>query len=224
MKSVTACDLSEFTRSVFDQNRDLNGLDSSSIRFVLGDSNKVMLGSQFDAIDLDPYGSMVPFLYGALFALAEQGRPGLLSVTCTDTKVLMGPDRHKCYYDYGSVRGGSDCLEESALRIALYTISRIASIQQKYIRVLLSVHSDFYIRMFIEVNKGKRGCWKTLSQHGSLLNCLSCGAQWAGCFGQIENEKVTFSEPINSSPCKICGSKVAYSTLTRRTLVDRLAV
>ena len=42
---------------------------------------------KFDIVDLDPYGSMVPFLYSALKALRKGG---LLCVTCTDTRVLCG--------------------------------------------------------------------------------------------------------------------------------------
>lgn len=220
IKSVSACDLSEFSRSVFCRNLELNGLDQTQVSYTLGDTNKVLINSQFDVIDLDPYGSMIPFLFAAIHALGSRGKPGLLCVTCTDTKVLMGPERHKCYYDYGSARGGTDCLEESALRIALYAVSRVASIQQKSIRVLLAVHSDFYIRMFIEVSWGKKGCWKTLAQHGNQLNCLSCGSQWAHTFGHFENDKIIFNRPEACSPCKHCGDSVAFSSITRRTSVD----
>ena len=55
----------------------------------------------FDIVDLDPYGSVVPFL-DASIAAAKEG--GLLCITCTDTRVLCGPDLAKCYYFYGTVR------------------------------------------------------------------------------------------------------------------------
>lgn len=52
-------------------------------------------------IDLDPYGSVVPFLDAAVSAVRDGG---LLCITCTDTRVLCGPDLAKCFYYYGSVR------------------------------------------------------------------------------------------------------------------------
>ena len=55
----------------------------------------------FDIIDLDPYGSVVPFLDAAITSVKEGG---LLCITCTDTRVLCGPDLTKCFYFYGTVR------------------------------------------------------------------------------------------------------------------------
>ena len=37
---------------------------------------------RFDAIDIDPYGSMTPFVYPAIRAIKDGG---LLSITCTDS-------------------------------------------------------------------------------------------------------------------------------------------
>lgn len=55
----------------------------------------------FDIIDLDPYGSVVPFLDASVEAIRDGG---LLCITCTDTKVLCGSDVSKCYYFYGTTR------------------------------------------------------------------------------------------------------------------------
>ena len=55
----------------------------------------------FDIIDLDPYGSVVPFLDAAVDSIREGG---LMCITCTDTKVTCGPDISKFYYYYGTTR------------------------------------------------------------------------------------------------------------------------
>lgn len=219
--NVNACDLSEFSRTIFHKNLDLNELDRACINYELADTNQVLMKSNFDVIDLDPYGSMIPFIYSSIHSLGARGKPGLLCVTCTDTKVLMGPERLKCYYDYGTSRGGSDCPQETALRIAIYALSRVASIQQKSIRVLLSIHSEFYIRMYVEVNYGKKECQKTISQHGNLMICQGCGAQWAHTFGRFDQDRTIYNKIENCSPCKFCGGPVALSCLTRRTFMDR---
>lgn len=62
--------------------------------------------TRFDCVDLDPYGSAVPFLDAAIGAVADGGRAasfsttpylvlnsdiaGLMCVTCTDAAVLAG--------------------------------------------------------------------------------------------------------------------------------------
>ena len=47
----------------------------------------IVSGKKFDVIDLDPYGSAVPFIDAAVQAVAEDG---LLCITCTDMAVLAG--------------------------------------------------------------------------------------------------------------------------------------
>lgn len=54
---------------------------------------KVAESPQFDIIDLDPYGSVAPFADAALSCIND----GLICVTCTDSRVLCGPDYKKCY-------------------------------------------------------------------------------------------------------------------------------
>jgi tRNA (guanine26-N2/guanine27-N2)-dimethyltransferase len=54
----------------------------------------------FDVIDLDPYGTAVPFLESALNAI---GNGGLLAVTFTDMAVLCSRNPHVCFYKYGGI-------------------------------------------------------------------------------------------------------------------------
>lgn len=91
---------------------------------------------KFDIVDLDPYGSMVPFLFSTLKSLKKRG---LLCVTCTDTRVLCGSDTHKCFYLYRSCRGGSHNIKELGIRVVLHTINTVANMLDKNIKVLLSI-------------------------------------------------------------------------------------
>ena len=48
---------------------------------------------KFDVVDLDPYGSVAPFLDAAIHACNNyDARKTLLCITCTDSRVLCGPD------------------------------------------------------------------------------------------------------------------------------------
>ena len=117
-----------------------NLVNDTKIKIVNEDTNKYMFNCEeidkFDIIDLDPYGSMVPFLYSTLKAIKKRG---LLCVTCTDTRVLCGSDTHKCFYLYRSCRGGSDTIKELGIRVVLHTINNVANMLDKNIKVLLSI-------------------------------------------------------------------------------------
>lgn len=54
----------------------------------------------FDVIDLDPYGSAIPFLESSL---QVTGDGGLLCVTFTDMAVLCARQPHVCFYKYGAL-------------------------------------------------------------------------------------------------------------------------
>ena len=51
------------------------------------------LKNPFDVVDLDPYGSAVPFLDATIQSINRYG--GLLCVTCTDLAVLSGNRNRK---------------------------------------------------------------------------------------------------------------------------------
>jgi tRNA (guanine26-N2/guanine27-N2)-dimethyltransferase len=217
ISSVTACDLSETSKDIFMKNLKLNEIEEDArISYVLSDTNKHMFTVEhpfkYNVIDLDPYGSAVPFLYGAIHAVTDGG---LLCITCTDTRVLCGSDKHKCYYLYGSARGGNETIEETALRILNYTISKIAAIMGKSIKVLLSVQSDFYVRVFVQVTEGKKNCWDLVSQHGLEFYCKTCGVPNYQYFGH-ENKRGSYSiDQLNlpGGKCPTCDEKWTISKL-----------
>ena len=120
---------------------------------------------KYDVIDLDPYGSVVPFLDTAIQAIKEGG---MICCTCTDLRVLCGPDLARCFYLYGVSRAKMDCYEENALRIVLYTINSIANKYSKYITPLVSYQSEFYLRVFFTVHTSKSECAKSMTKYGNV--------------------------------------------------------
>ena len=76
----------------------------------------------FDVIDLDPYGTVVPFLDSAIQAVRNGG---LLCLTCTDMAVLSGAHIHTCWSSYNTwpVRTGHrKTCHEQALRTLLHSV------------------------------------------------------------------------------------------------------
>ncbi|CAE7518577.1 Trmt1, partial [Symbiodinium microadriaticum] len=116
-------------------------------------------GTQFDVIDLDPYGSASPFLDPAVQAVADGG---LLCVTCTDMPVLSGNYPETCFSKYGSLSLKSNYHAEMALRILLHSIDTAANRYKKYVVPWVSVAVDFYVRLFVRVYQSpaevKRSC------------------------------------------------------------------
>lgn len=57
-------------------------------------------GRQFDAVDVDPFGSPAHFLDAALQGTADDG---ILMVTCTDLATMCGNSPEACLARYGTM-------------------------------------------------------------------------------------------------------------------------
>ncbi|KAL7455636.1 hypothetical protein ACHAWC_007622 [Mediolabrus comicus] len=148
--------------------------------------------TQYDVIDLDPYGSAAPFLDAALQSIVSGG---LMCITCTDMAALGGSHPETCYGRYGAFpvqRSGylqelalrillyhvqrSGYLQELALRILLYHVSIIAGRYGRTIRPVLSVGMAFYCRVFVEVWDDKAGVNNLSLSHGHLFQSTKCSS------------------------------------------------
>ena len=226
IKKVIGCDLSEIAIKIFKKNLELNNLQNDDkIKTIIGDTNKYMCNleeeNKFDVIDLDPYGSMVPFLFPTINALNKNG---LLCVNCTDSRVLFGRDYQKCFYQYRAVRGGNFNMEEIGIRIVLQSLSIWANMQNCNFKVLLSFQSEFYIRVYIKILKGKRNCWDSICQNGLYFSCIECCYQSFERFGRLKNNgkyKANSSFKLKSNRCPFCKKDLKMSFLKRWTIMVR---
>ena len=122
---------------------------------------------------MDPYGTAVPFLEGAIQTL---GHGGLLCVTFTDMAVLCARKPHVCFYKYGSAPLGKSYCHEMALRTVLQTINSVANRQGRAIEPLMSLTVDFYIRLFIRVKDSLATCQKSITRLSTVHQCTTCEA------------------------------------------------
>lgn len=110
------------------------------------DARQPLATGEFDYVDLDPYGSPLPFLDAAFAAL----RPGgVLAVTATDMPVLAGVQKGVAERRYGgrAVRGRFG--PESGLRILLGHLAGRAQQRGLNLRPLLSYVLDHHIRAYV---------------------------------------------------------------------------
>lgn len=180
------------------------------------DSHRYKPSKKYDVIDLDPYGTAVPFLDAAVQAVRDDG--GLLCVTCTDAGVWASNGYpEKCYSLYGGLPLKGMHSHEGGLRLILHAIASSAARYGLAIEPLLSLSIDFYARVFVKIHKspadvkflaGKtmmvyncdQGCgsWETqlLAKNQVRPNKSGKGTYWKHIFAQA---------PTTGRDCEHCG-------------------
>ena len=124
------------------------GLVGAVPEVVERDAREADPRARFDYVDVDPYGTPVPFLPAAFAALRTGG---LLAVTATDMPVLAGVQRAACEARYGArpVRGRLG--PEGGLRILLGLLARTAAAEGRGIRPVLAYVLDHHVRAYVEL-------------------------------------------------------------------------
>ncbi|CCH62431.1 hypothetical protein TBLA_0H01440 [Henningerozyma blattae CBS 6284] len=130
---------------------------------------------KYHIIDLDPYGTVTPFVDAAFQNIEDDG---LMLVTCTDLSVLAGNGYpEKCFALYGGVNMIShEATHESALRLVLNLLGQTAAKYKKSIEPLLSLSIDFYVRVFIKVKTSPIKVKDLQSNTMITYHCSNCGS------------------------------------------------
>ena len=127
--------------------------------------------NEYDAIDLDPYGSPTIFLDTAVGAVRSGG---VLCVTATDLGVLTGNHIQACYGKYGGMPMKRPYCHEFALRLLLSCVDSHANRHGRYIKPLLSYKADFYIRVFVQVFQSQKEVQRTSLRRSYVYDCVGC--------------------------------------------------
>lgn len=117
----------------------------------------------YDYVDVDPFGSPVPFVS----ALLQSMRAGtLISVTATDTAPLCGAVPESCWRRYSARAGGTQVSGEVGLRILMGFLVREAARFEKGLKPLLCYRTGHMFRVHAEVLDGARRAHECLSEMG----------------------------------------------------------
>lgn len=128
---IIANDLDSLAVDSIRRNIEQAAIESPEIKEIVqpstGDANAVMhalkgKGMAPDVIDLDPYGSAVPFLDSAVQAIADGG---LLCVTCTDLAVLCAGHPETCFAKYAGLPIKGDVCHEGVRSSPVLLIDRL---------------------------------------------------------------------------------------------------
>jgi len=132
---------------------------------------------KFDYIDIDPFGTPIPFVPSALQGMS---RKGVLAVTATDTASLSGTHPGKCRRRYMANSQRNPFLHESGLRIMIGTMVRMAAQEDKGVTPLLCYYADHYFRLFLNVKDGAGRADASLEQLGMMSYDKATGERKVG--------------------------------------------
>jgi tRNA (guanine26-N2/guanine27-N2)-dimethyltransferase len=149
---------------------ELNSLDVSVSNL---DANRFTLENKglFDFIDIDPFGSPVPFLDSALLSSKNFGYIG---ATATDTATLCGVYPATCQRRYQAQPLRSEFCHEVGLRILIGYLARSGAKYDMGIKPIFSHSTRHYFRLYVEVRKGVRFAESSIDSLGYLFYCSRC--------------------------------------------------
>ncbi|ADI32301.1 tRNA (guanine(26)-N(2))-dimethyltransferase [Staphylothermus hellenicus] len=166
-------------------------------------NNLTFSGLPIDYIDVDPYGSPIPFIDSAIKPL---GKESLIGITATDTGPLNCSHKNKALRRYGVRCIKTDFSRELGLRILLYNIVFRAASLDVALYPLISYSHKHYYRVIFQAERTGRKSYEVIDKcRGYLWYCRSTMERG---FIKEPVENIVCSngdEPEYIGPLWICG-------------------
>jgi tRNA (guanine26-N2/guanine27-N2)-dimethyltransferase len=202
VKNVLISDINQRAFNLAKHNVQLNGL-TERVTVHHKDANCLLSchgapHERFDVVDVDPFGSPVPYLDAAIRALRNNG---LLAVTATDMAPLCGVHAKACIRKYGGKPLRTEYCQELAVRLLAGCVVTVAAKHDIGIRVVFSHCSDHYVRVYAEIGYGAKKADESVKSLGYVLHCFNCLHR--------ETAKDLFAKRLEQ--CPECGSKMDYA-------------
>ena len=163
---VTAADTDAEAVFLARENAARNGLD---VDVRERDANALMYDTTHDVIDLDPFGTPVPFA-DAAFSNARD----LVCVTATDTAPLCGAHFESGVRSYGAVPRNTDYHPEMGLRVLCSAMVRTAARYDTAARPVCSHVSRHYARTYLELDGRATKADECIDELGYVHHCEDC--------------------------------------------------
>lgn len=190
--SVCLNDRSKPAYELINQNIRLNELEARAAAYN-ADANQLLLRNKYDLVDLDPFGSPVPFMDAACKSVKK-----LLLITATDTAPLCGAHTGGLR-KYAAKPLKTEYHKEMATRILLGSVTRELSKYDRAIQPLLSYSKSHFVRLIARVDKGAKKADECMNRLGFIAHCFSCGNRFGfSCADMLSVEK----------KCAVCGAKI----------------
>ncbi len=164
--SATCADIDERAVELARENFARNELDG---RAVQRDANALVYDELFDVVDLDPFGTPMPFA-DATLANARN----LVCVTATDTAPLCGAHFNSGVRKYSTVPQNTDYHAEMGLRVLLSALVRTAARHDIAAVPILSHVTRHYARTYLELDHRATAADAAIEQLGYVHHCEDC--------------------------------------------------
>lgn len=211
LQHIVANDLSSHAVKSIQLNCDYNKTHNVKAQEANAITHMANAAANYHIIDLDPYGTVAPFMDSAINA-AKNG--ALLLITCTDLGVLAGNGYpEKCFSLYGGVNVWGDATHESALRLVHGMIARTAAKYGVSIEPVLSLSIDFYVRVFVRV-------WHKPIKVKELMSANEIVVKCSGCHSTVEQPLGKMSEPDSKGRKKYGLAKISTGVTTNCQFCD----
>ncbi len=193
---VFANDISEKAVSIMKENFTFNSVSEDLFEISQEEANRFLTRSRgfgFDYIDLDPFGTPVPFVESCALSLKKGG---ILGLTATDTAPLSGTYPGTCRRRYGSKPLRNEFKHEVGIRILIKKVIELSAQHDIALEPIFSYSHLHYFKVFFRKERGVRKVDGLLDQMGYLLYCFSCG------------NRITVKDLFRiRENCEVCGGK-----------------
>jgi tRNA (guanine26-N2/guanine27-N2)-dimethyltransferase len=185
--SVAGCDVDSEAVDLARTNLERNGLDGEIHH---RDVNAHMHETHHDVVDLDPFGTPIPFVDAAF-----QSARRYVCVTATDTAPLCGAHFESGVRSYGAVPRNTEFHPEMGLRVLLSALVRTAARYDIAATPVLSHVSSHYVRTYLRLDGGAQAADRRIEELGYIDHCQRC--LWR------DHEPTLVADPTDT--CPECG-------------------
>jgi tRNA (guanine26-N2/guanine27-N2)-dimethyltransferase len=131
---------------------------------VLRDDLRVVLASRrWGAVDIDPFGTPVPFVDAAL---QQAWKGAIVGITATDTAPLAGTYPSACWRRYGARSIRNPCGAETALRLFLGYIARGAAAHERGMNPIAAFAAEHFVKAIVSIDSHVRAADASLANLG----------------------------------------------------------
>lgn len=163
---VTLSDLDDEAVQLCRENLTRNDLGGDVVQ---RNANALMHEQVFDVVDIDPFGTPIPFV-DAAFANTRD----LVCITATDTAPLCGAHFQSGVRKYSAVPQNTDYHGEMGVRILLSALVRTAARYDVAATPILTHASNHYVRTYLDLTHRATDANKAIEDLGHIYHCEDC--------------------------------------------------
>lgn len=162
---LTLGDISKSAIENIQKNFENNNISLNNVKLITANAINTISSEYFNFIEVDPFGSPVPFLDIAAQRIKHEG---VLSVTATDTAALCGTYPKTTLRRYSIKVEKTLWHEELGLRNLIAYVQKELAKYDKVGNVIISFSNNHYYKIFFKVTDSKTKSLEILKEHKYL--------------------------------------------------------